>query len=130
MPACTGLPPGLLIFSTTPTVPESSNALSSAVLMSSAFALVLAAISPSIVTTAVWRPLASLPPSPDTLRNANASAPSTARNAKRKKILQRRAARCSLIAASATRSSTARSQLGSRGAAFAAGDEDESGGLI
>lgn len=82
--------------------------------MSSAFALVPAAISPSIVTSAVCRPPDANFASLEKSISANASSRNTARNAKRKKIFQRRAARCSLTAASAIRSSAARSQFGSR----------------
>ena len=63
--------------------------------MSSAFALTPAAISPSIVTSAVCRPLDENFESLEKSISANANSTNTARNAKRKKIFQRRAARCS-----------------------------------
>lgn len=112
MLACTGLPPGLLMCSTTPTVPESSNASSSAELMSSALALLPAAISPSIDTSAVWRLLDSLP-SPEKSNTASMIATTAISQRKRNAMRQRRARRCSMIAAIAMRSSAARSQPGS-----------------
>ena len=56
MPACTGDPPGLLIFTITPILSWASNADFNAALMSAALAGVLLAISPSILTTAVCLP--------------------------------------------------------------------------
>lgn len=54
MPACTGLPPGELISSTTAREPESSKALRMAATTNSALASAPEAISPLISTTAVW----------------------------------------------------------------------------
>src|SRR5258708_14608895 len=53
MPACTGLPPGELISSTTAREPESSKALRMAATTNSALASAPAAISPLTSTTAV-----------------------------------------------------------------------------
>ena len=114
MPACTGEPPGLLMRRITPAVPSSSNALCSAESMLSALALLFAAISPSMSTSAVWRAVFETlsPVKSNTPQAISAATPS---NTNRKKIFQRRAARCSLIAASAMRSSAARSQFSPAG---------------
>ncbi|MNT50444.1 hypothetical protein D3C72_1873640 [compost metagenome] len=53
MPACTGLPPGELISSTTALAPSSSNAVRSAAITYSALASAPEAISPFSSTTAV-----------------------------------------------------------------------------
>ena len=61
MPACTGLPPGELMRSTTASEPWSSNAAFSAALISSALASVSGAISPRTSTSAVCGPVVAPP---------------------------------------------------------------------
>ena len=112
MPACTGLPPGELISSTTALEPSSSKALRMAATTNSALASAPEAISPLMSTTAVWGALllalgAACIIAPPKMASTRSN------QAKRKKIFQRRAARCSVSAANASFSSTARSQPGS-----------------
>jgi len=119
MPACTGLPPGELISSTTACEPSSSKALRMAATTNSALASAPEAISPLMSTTAVCGVLLLAPV--EAWRMApKTSAATSSSQAKRKKIFQRRAERCSLKAAKASFSSVARSQPGSCAAARAA----------
>ncbi len=62
MPACTGLPPGLSMRSTTAAEPGSENALFSDGITVSAAPLPSASISPLISISAVWRPRFSVSP--------------------------------------------------------------------
>ncbi|MCY1238096.1 hypothetical protein D9M72_508150 [compost metagenome] len=109
MPACTGEPPGELILRITPAALASANAACSEALIDSALAGVPAAISPSSVTIAVWRPDV-LMPSPLKSNSAMKISASRPSPTKRKKMRQRRAARCSRSDAVSTFSSTSRSQ--------------------
>ncbi|TWG85477.1 hypothetical protein L602_002500000780 [Cupriavidus gilardii J11] len=109
MPAWTGEPPGELIFRITPAALASAKAACSEALIASALAGVPAAISPSRVTMAVWRP-AVIAPSGLKSNIATNRTTSTSRVDSRKKMRQRRAARCSRNVAISTRSSTSRSQ--------------------
>src|ERR1700716_3470986 len=112
-PACTGLPPGLLILSTTPCVPLFLNAACNPEITLSALARPLASISPWISTIAVHLSRQSRSPPVHT--------PSPARRTKRKipsatslkNIPQRRARRCSRKPSVASRSRTRRSPLSS-----------------
>ena len=115
MPACTGLPPGESIISTRAREPWSSSALRMAAMMNSAFAFASLAMAPLISTTAVCGPLiAAVALSRPSHQNVARKAPS---QAKRQKMRQRRAARCSRTVANTRRSSTSRSQPGAAGAA-------------
>src|ERR1700682_3672488 len=112
-PACTGLPPGLLILSTTPCVPLFLNAACRPAITLSALARLVASISPWISTIAVHLSRQS--------RSLPVHAPSAAKRTKNrnpnasnlKKIPQRRARRCSRKPSVANRSRTRRSQLSS-----------------
>src|SRR5690606_16736326 len=89
--------------------PESSNALRMAATTNSALASAPEAISPLISTTAVWGEVLVFVAV--SLKNTIHSASNTTTDhSKRLKNLQRRAARCSLIEAKTSFSSTSRSQ--------------------
>ena len=109
MPACTGLPPGELINSTTAFEPSSSNAARSAALMNSALASAPSAISPLSATTAVCGVLTSLSGALRSSANQT-STPKKVSQDRRTKVRQRRVAFCSSNAAKASFSSVARSQ--------------------
>src|SRR3990167_780361 len=113
IPACTGLPPGELMSSTKACEPSSSSALRMAATTNSALASAPLAISPLMSTTAVWGVLL-LALGDAWRRAAKATAAISTSHARRKKIFQRRALRCSWRAEKASFSSVARSQPGSR----------------
>ena len=111
MPACTGLPPGELMSSTSACEPSSSSALRMAATTNSALASAPAAISPLMSTTAVCGLLlVAVFMSRDI--TAQARKTKKASHPKRVKVRQRRAARCSARVAKASFSSTSRSQPG------------------
>ena len=112
MPACTGLPPGELMSSTTAFAPSSSKAAFRAALINSALASAPSAISPLISTTAVCG-AETLPVlgAPRCITN-QINAPKNSNHARRTKVFQRRVAFCSFSAANASFSSVLRSQLG------------------
>src|SRR2546427_504920 len=109
MPACTGLPPGELISSTTAREPESSKALRMAATTNSALASAPAAISPLTSTTAVCGE--ELVVVAVSLANSTHSTTRmSAVHSRRPNRRQRREARCSLMVAKTSFSSTSRSQ--------------------
>lgn len=119
MPACTGLPPGELMSSTTACEPESSKALRMAATTNSALASAPAAISPLMSTTAVWG-VDLLTVAASRCSTTQAMAMAKTSQARREKVRQRRAERCSDSVEKTSFSSTPRSQPG-RSATAAAG---------
>src|SRR5437773_1782745 len=110
IPACTGLPPGELMRRITPWVFLFLNAFCRASVTRSALASPLGSITPTTSTSAVCLPEVR----PSCPRQSSTSSTSSVRYAKPsslKKMLQRRARRCSLRAAVASVSITSRSQL-------------------
>ena len=108
MPACTGLPPGESISSTTAWVPSSSKALRIEEITCSALASVSDAISPLISTTAVCGLETSAGAAPRS-QPAQTRPSSTTSQAMRMPLRQRRATRCSCRLANNSFSMAARS---------------------
>ena len=111
MPACTGLPPGLLMRSTMATEPASLKALLSEGMTESAEPLPSDSMLPSISISAVCLPSASMSVPVLKSKYAHSAKLSTPSTSSLKKMLQRRAARCSLTVANSSFSSVSRSQL-------------------
>ena len=123
MPACTGLPPGLLMRTTTPAVWSLLNAARSDVITFSALASPLTSMTPFTSITAVCL-AAALSPMSGMKRAASSSrnTPITASPTNLKKIAQRRARRFSSTSPDTSFSITPRSQAPGA-AAPAAGKE-------
>src|SRR5215207_8479751 len=111
MPACTGLPPGELIRSTTPLAPSSSKAVFMAATTNSALASAPLAISPLISTTAVCAVVLAVAGEPRETTSQTRKM-KKASQLRRTKVFQRRAACCSRRLAKASFSSVVRSQPG------------------